>query len=312
MQDGFALLIVMWVLVILSVLMIGFGRRAALERQMAWYAMDEEQSEQAARGAVIRAVQELANRNAVDEFNGQKGYTGLDQEWADVRDMKTDQDMFRYLQDPNFKADRCTVVIEDCESRFSVNQAQREIFDELDFLDFKQVRTILDRRDTDGGRHAPYDFASLADFRESLHIPEEDWNGDSDHAGAKALFTTWGTPGGQVNINTASAEVLRAIPDMDEALVDELVAYRNGPDGVPRTADDVSFRSIDEVAKVLHPEPNVLAALSRYGKTDSAYFTIRAHATRRRGKVNVSCTAVVRYLGVAPQILYWNESSDGA
>ena len=50
-RGGFVLVSVLWILAILTVISLGFARRAMLERRMAWYALDREQAQQMARAA---------------------------------------------------------------------------------------------------------------------------------------------------------------------------------------------------------------------------------------------------------------------
>src|SRR5688572_16293375 len=71
-QQGFVLVIVLWVLAILSVITIGLGHRSLLDRRAAWYALDHTQAMMAAQGAVQRGIIELrfkalANSNQPEE-----------------------------------------------------------------------------------------------------------------------------------------------------------------------------------------------------------------------------------------------------
>jgi general secretion pathway protein K len=62
------------------------------------------------------------------------------------------------------------------------------------------------------------------------------------------LFTT--VSSGYINLNTASAEVLQLIPDMDQQIASEIIQWRNGEDGAVGTEDDRPFKSVGELGNV--------------------------------------------------------------
>lgn len=66
--------------------------------------------------------------------------------------------------------------------------------------------------------------------------------------GMADLFTT--VSSGYINLNTASAEVLQLVPDMDQQIASEIIQWRNGEDGVVGTEDDRPFKSVGELANV--------------------------------------------------------------
>ena len=56
---------VLWVLAILTVVTLGFGRRVMLERRASAYSMDYAQAKQMARGAIEVGRVKLANQDAL-------------------------------------------------------------------------------------------------------------------------------------------------------------------------------------------------------------------------------------------------------
>ncbi|HMP90000.1 MAG TPA: type II secretion system protein GspK [Kiritimatiellia bacterium] len=64
------------------------------------------------------------------------------------------------------------------------------------------------------------------------------------YSGIAGWLTTWGD--GKVNVNTASREVLLTLPDIEDYVIDAILEYRTGLDGLPNTKDD-GFRDIQEV-----------------------------------------------------------------
>jgi general secretion pathway protein K len=53
-----------------------------------------------------------------------------------------------------------------------------------------------------------------------------------------------------ININTASAYVLRLVPGIDENVAQSIITTRAGLDGVEGTEDDTPFKSVGEIASV--------------------------------------------------------------
>jgi DNA uptake protein ComE-like DNA-binding protein len=63
-----------------------------------------------------------------------------------------------------------------------------------------------------------------------------------------ALGTTLGS--GRININTAGADVIAALPGMDGKAAQLLIDYRKGPDGVTGTKDDRVFAKAKDIQKI--------------------------------------------------------------
>lgn len=65
--------------------------------------------------------------------------------------------------------------------------------------------------------------------------------------GLKDVFTPFSI--GQININTADANVLQLIPGVDPATAEAIIKTRAGPDGVDGTSDDTPYRSAGDVQR---------------------------------------------------------------
>jgi DNA uptake protein ComE-like DNA-binding protein len=63
-----------------------------------------------------------------------------------------------------------------------------------------------------------------------------------------SLATTLGN--GKVNVNTASPDVIAALPGMDTDAAQLLIGYRRGPDAVDGTSDDHIFARLEDIKKV--------------------------------------------------------------
>jgi general secretion pathway protein K len=95
--------------------------------------------------------------------------------------------------------------------------------------------------------------------------------------GLKDLFTT--VSGRFININTASANVLQLIPDVDGNMAQAIITQRAGPDGVEGNEDDMPFRSIGEISNVPGMNQQIAQLFSRYFATRSSTFEVTVEAT---------------------------------
>lgn len=311
-RSGFVLVSVLWILAILSVMSLGFARRAMLERRMAWYALDAEQARQMARAAAQRGLFELRHLSALTQFDNQSGYIGLDQRWARGIDLVS-EGYFVDIPPEEFAEDVCLVRIEDEERRIALNHASREVLESLKVLSASTIKKILDRREVSTRGYQSALFVSVDELREMQRFNEEQWFGTPEKPGVRDLLCTDGDMNyGHVNVNTASAAVLEALPGADKRVVAGIMAYRNGPDGLPYTQDDKSFANHGEIGRELSVSAEKLSFVNNYCKTSSRSFTITGHASRRRGKVNAYCTVTVVLAGNQPTIVAWREDAGGA
>jgi general secretion pathway protein K len=86
------------------------------------------------------------------------------------------------------------------------------------------------------------------------------------------VFTPIST--GRININTAGATVLQAIPGVDEAMAAQIIRVRSGPDGADGTDDDTPFSNVGEMATVMPGAPSI----QRYCTVRSATFEVQVDA----------------------------------
>ena len=63
------------------------------------------------------------------------------------------------------------------------------------------------------------------------------------------FFTVWGD--GKLDVNLADPDMIELVTGVSSATASEFVKYRWGPDGVPFTADDRVYNSMDEVRAAL-------------------------------------------------------------
>ncbi len=178
--------------------------------------------------------------------------------------------------------------------KININRVPREILIRLPEMTPQKIAALLDWRDSDD---QPREFGAENSFYQSLDNPYPCKNGELDYLEEitfikgfteadverlRSLVTVYGD--GTVNINTASAKVLRIL-GISANLAKEIVHLRWGKDELPFTTDDVVFRSSVEIVptlrKLLNIKPEdqmVLNGLVGAGILGvvSTHFTIRS------------------------------------
>ena len=118
---------------------------------------------------------------------------------------------------------------------------------------------------------------------------------------------------GQVNINTASRTVLRAL-GLSPEVADKLLFVRRGVDETEATKDDyIFYKTFDvasEMAAFIELQPDEIAQLDalngqRLIKTNSRYFEIQSRAYADPQRPERVVTAV--YDSVDNLVVYWRE-----
>ena len=304
-KRGFVLVCVLWVLAILTVITVGFGRRAMLDRRAAAFSLDHTQAMLMARGAVERGIVELRNKAVIDALYKQSGRTSKAQRWANTMDMLEEKG---YYADPgeNLKGEICRYIMRDEESLISINAADEKLLERIKSLTRPAVRKIMHRRNGDRDTDEPAQaFQAIEELRTLEGVKDKNWFGTDKAVGLKDLLTCWGD--GKININTASRDVLSCIPDLQENVIDAIIQYREGPDAQLGTADDQEFVSLSEVTEKAGLGGQSIEPLQQYCKVDSGYFTITGIATRRQGKVVASCVATVSIQPPQAWVIKWRE-----
>jgi general secretion pathway protein K len=292
-SKGFVLVSVLWVLAILTVVTVGFGRRSMLDLRTATYSMDHTQALNRARGAVYRGLAEIQNKGVIDSYLEQEGYTARNQRWAGGFDLLGEGG---FTRQEGFEADETTWEAVDEESRINVNAASDELLRNaglgMDII--RRIRSQIAPEDDEPGRR----FQSIEELRFIRGVDDEAWFGTAGKPGIVDLFTVYGD--GRVNVNTASEEVLATIPGVSAAIARTIVEYRGDGENVFETLDDVSSKAGVSRAS--------LDQLHAHCKVSSGFFTITGKATERGGAIVAYAHATVDSGG---RILRWWEEPLG-
>jgi len=327
-DDGFILVAIIWIIAILTILTLGFAHRALLDQRAAALSLDHAKAQYLARGAVEYAVADVRNRAVVQDAAKRVRATLAPQQRVPYSQRRRGnqsppgtslplnfQPPDLYVAGQPFAGatttgtDHASYDIADAESRISLNTAPKEILDNIEGLSFRTVSAIMEHRGSDLTPEERGLFLTVEEGRYLEGVEEDDWEGDDENPGLRDLFTVYGS--GRVNVNSAPREVLVAIPELDESVVDQIIAYRDGEDHKHGTADDESFASLPDLAAQVGVDPTALAPITRFCTFESHYFTITGFATQRQGKVRAAAQAVVQLETGKADVLAWSEGEFG-
>ncbi len=115
--------------------------------------------------------------------------------------------------------------------------------------------------------HAPAAFQKVDHFGRPVEEP-------TYRIGLVDIFTPFSS--GRINVNTASATTLQAIPGIDQNSAAQIIRLRSGPDGVDGTEDDTPFHNVGELAMAVNPQ--LMPMLSRYCDVRSRTFDVEVDA----------------------------------
>lgn len=286
-NKGFALILTLWVLAILSVLLLTFLRLVGTSTKASSYLSKDVQAAALARGGLKRVALELLPREKLgkgDELAAIKGErlgTWLvdPADWSvkQLQDRKEIKALDEYVL--------CEITAED--ARLPAGKMTREMYAKL-----PQVSPVLAAAivaavqagakgpealqrpagaDTPRSGNEPEAAGPGLQAIEQLllvaGVPGKVYDGTAEEAGLQDLLTLYSD--GKIYINGARREVIRAIPGVDEELATELSA-RIGKAG--------AFERVEEVQNVLGVTPAIYKSLANWIKVMPAFYRIRATA----------------------------------
>ncbi len=327
-KRGVILIVTLWLLAVLSLLALSLAYRLRLEGKIVRYRFRRVEMLELARAASTIASTRI-NRSSAD-------FTWFAEGWAapvtlsdtDFGDLAPD-----ILQNYLVEA-----VVFDELSRLNANFATRAQVSTFTLADDPLAGALIDWRDgndtpVEYGAEFPY-YASLVPPRkckndrldsiyELLLLPDVSssrFYGPDGYAfsriegassfdiypgGLRDLLTVYGD--GPINLNTAWPEVLLAIPGLDPEMVENILYYRAGADGIERTPDDVCFESFDEMENVGAMTEFAIHQLDLHCVLKSDTFNIRVGVTHRPSGSRLCLDTVVRKGDRGLEILSWRE-----
>jgi general secretion pathway protein K len=116
-------------------------------------------------------------------------------------------------------------------------------------------------------------------------------------------FTLWSD--GPLDVNEAPADLLAAVFALPPSLTEAFVERRNGKDGVPETADDVTVADTAGLKQALGVGDTALKSLA--DEISFADQLRRVESVGTSEQVSVTVSAVVRLQSSPPEYILWTE-----
>ena len=290
---GSILIFTLWVLVCLSLIALGFGRRARLEMRAAAYEMDRLTGRMLAHAAINAGIAELQNN-----FNKRPKYHTLSDEWAKEQKV-SGEEIFGYAAGDLASAVKVTYRIVDEERKVNINLASKELLDNFGLLPRSASAEILIRRSGKDGTASGDDleFGAPEELLQLGSVGISDWMGNPDRSipGLRDLVTVHGL--GKININTAPEELIAAIPGLHTWAAEAIVENR-------------PFKDFSELEGLGGTGMGSMSQIKEYCVLASFYFTIIGKARMHDGRVVAVARAVVFFPrgGLSrPRTLAWRE-----
>lgn len=333
-RKGAVLIFVLWVLSFLAVLAVNLGYGVRQKMTFMKRIESRSQAQHVVEGGVKVAVTLLLNdlqRNQFQYTAAAKAFRHNNpSRFADIRMEDGSCEVSYPVGTPSTSQDRMFGVIDE-ESKINVNTA-----DKLTLQSIISQALVVDDNYAEKLAESIYDWRQLGDseikgftgddYYSNLKFPYPKKSlpfempdellliKGMDRAKYEILrnfVTVYGN--GQVNVNTASKQVLIAL-GLNETVADKILVLRRGPDGVDNTADDHMFyrtfdiaTEVNAFAKMEDAEMRMIDSLNQRGVlgTNSYYFTVNCLAFLKG--TNEKRRAVATFSSTDNRIVYWNE-----
>ena len=326
-RQGVALILVLWIIMVLSLLISGFAFTMHVETQVAGFSRKELKAEMLARSGIEVARMQLLLH---DKSPTDAGFDALSQEWVTNQELYVDHE----LGEGKFN-----VVVTDEERKLPVNNltavqwhklldllgvdpldADVIVDSTLDWIDPNDLHRLNGADNSYYGNLIPpyrKKGGPMDRIEEMLMIrgvTKELFDGvpagDKDspgHPGLKDLLTTFSA--GQVNVNTASTEVLQALLNIDDTQATVILQHRDGQDGVPGTDDDMPFRSVGEFLALLSGNAQVSQQYQPFVNVSSQFFHVKSTGEVAGSKYTID--TVLHRQGGTCLVAAWHERRGG-
>lgn len=346
-KRGIALLITLWVLLILSVVALATAYGNRVELRLARFSRDQTRALAIAQAGIERAIAEMRlDDNTFDCMAEAWRRQYIDTDAAAEADRRSQPPLreIEFTDETGRVIGTYTLEIKDISSMFNINSEMSEgvkrdilirLLEELEADEPDEIADcILDWLDPDDLHRLN---GAETQYYQTLNPPYEAKNGPLDtieemllikgmdrallfgyqargqdeksRKGLAELLTVYNDSG--VNVNVAPAELLAAVLDADESVVDEILDIRDGPDGLMGTEDDRPFRSQRDLISVgaleqLYRTPSGRARFSLL-TTRTSYFRLRCEAVLGDGAVRRAVEVVVDRGHVPVRTVFWRE-----
>lgn len=330
-EKGSILIITLWSLFLLATFAICLG--GGVRQKLSLIKRLEERNK-------LHYIAEAGIRKAMTTLEGEaNGHDSLNDEWSSNAALFKGMvigdgiaNIYYECLDEKNNLGGIRYGIMDEERKININNADRHVLKRLfilvlgfdDIAAQELAASIVDWRDEDSYLSIPLGSAEDSYYRSLTHAYESKdarfdvldelllvrYVSPEVYEKIKNFVTIYGN--GKININTASKPVLMAL-GLNEKIVDRIMLYRQGEDGIIATADDGVFTTHFTIVPKLSQnfamfESEVVQLsniVNRYLVTNSNNFMIKSKASFRDRNATVEIVAVTNK---NQNILYWRES----
>ena len=299
-DHGSILMVVLWILAFLVLLGLGLGYSTSIDQRLVSYQRDRLIALYLAKAGYFRATVEIIN----DETPKLDSYLDI---WANnsklFQEVRLGEGTFTvsYPISTEKGSEETLYGVMDEDRKVDINTASQAVLLGLPGMTDEIADAVLDRR------------AEHKKSGESLGMVEDKPFGAVEdiwllegitpevYEGLRSFVTVY--TDGKVNLNSAPREVLLALK-MDEKLVDKVLRFRRGADGILGTEDDQSFAGLGGAEQQLNAfesltpqEASQVTNLVTQGrlKVSSSVFRIRSSGRVRNGKIVRTVEGVVKW-----------------
>jgi type II secretory pathway component PulK len=331
-KSGAILITSLWILSILSILALGIGFRVSIEARLAKYNMDGAKALYLAKAGLNKVIYRLSKSpTAGGDTVYECGTLLTSEEKSDPDKLKSifSGSLGEGVFDVSYRQDgEAYPGPSDEERRININTAPENVLKNIFVYageDGTIASSVVQWRTQgvglDDGYYqalpSPYEckhqsFSATEELMLIKGINKAIFDKIKNYItifGSSAAFT--------VNINTAPKAILSILLMADAALdktsadlyADQIINFRDGPDGKAGTKDDIAFTpdiSIETVLPALSSAQ--IAALKKHFTTTSNYFRIESHGLVSKAKVSKNIVGIVRKAqGKALSLKYYRE-----
>lgn len=234
-EKGSILIFTLWVLIILAMLSIILSRGASSDVKLARHESYNIKATYLARAGVMKMLTEI-----VRDINS---YDALNEDWN--RDRDNPKELV-------FRGDRVLYGSSDENRRLNLNsKTLKELHLVRLGMDSSMAKKIAEYKGAKGARGF--------EFMEELFLAEGMTR--EVYSLIKDYVTIYGGTESAININTASEKVLSAILG-NWSLVQDIVEFRRGADGIEGTEDDAIFKDSSEISSIDGLDPGLFTVKS--------------------------------------------------
>ncbi len=311
-KKGSVLMISLWILAILVVFALGLGHRGVINLRLAGYQKGRLKATCLAKAGINRAIRELLKDNS--------DYDTLSESWSTGRD-ENNNNIFEDIEIAEGSGEKFSVRVTDEDAKININNADAgsrqllvALLTDRNIEDADNLaNTIIDwidenntnyRGEAENELFKNQPFAAPEELMLIFELFYEDEKKATDNYLAIKDFITVYTDG-QVNINTASREILALIAKNINnsadavSLAEKIINFRQADTPFTDMGDTGAFEQNLSPQEII-----IFEQMKQQLKVKSNYFRIISQGTA--GNINKKITVI--YDRDNQKIIYWHEN----